>query len=154
MRKRFVRSLAVVFLTASIFPAMALGRTSVLTASRCNPGCSELVGVYKVRPRHIVLIEAYGGGLTLHWKHWGMYSATGVGTSSSAGTGAVAISDVKVRLERRQGDHFTLMRIRFTHAKVHDVESGQVTAIPGRRKEVLQESFEYGPEWTPVGQGG
>jgi hypothetical protein len=87
MRKGFLWCLAVVLLVAAVSPAGALGRTSVLTTSRCNPDCSELVGVYKVRPRHIVLYDAYGGGLTLHWSHWRERSATGTGTSFSAGAG-------------------------------------------------------------------
>ena len=148
MRKSFLWSVTVAFLAAAVFPVVALGRTTVLTGSRCNPGCSELVGVYAFRPRQIVLYDAYGGGLKLHWTHWRTRSATGVGSSFSAGAGGHSTAHVRVRLTRSLGGHFTLMRIHFTHVKVYS-ETGQVSA--GRNStEVLEEAFENGPEWSRV----
>lgn len=149
MRKSFLWSLAVAFLVAAVFPVFALGRTTVLTGSRCNPGCSELVGVYAFRPRQIVVSDANGGGLKLHWTHWRTRSATGVGTSFSVGAGGHSTAHVRVRLTRSLGDHFTLMRIRFTHVKVYDTETGSVR--DGRNStEVLEEAFEDAPTWSRV----
>ena len=51
-----------------------------------------------------------------------------------------------------EGD-FTIMRIRFTHVRIYDSTTGRVTS--GRNStELLQETFENGPEWSPVNQAG
>jgi hypothetical protein len=36
---------------------------------------------FKIRPRKVVIVEAYGGELVLHWSSWTRTSASGAGTA-------------------------------------------------------------------------
>lgn len=131
----------------------------MLSTIRCAHPCDTLLGVYKVKPKHIVLTEAYGGTLTLHWTDWRTFSATGVGSSEAIGAGGYTTAHVTVALSRVRNvfislGHvenalFTRMRIHFTHVKVHDSTTGRLT--PGRDAvEHLRLTFQNGPDWTPV----
>lgn len=129
--------------------------TRVLVTTRCSPGCDDLVGVYKVRPKHIYLSDDFGGTLTLHWSQWHMRSATGTGTSYAALAGGHITAHVRVSLGEWANGEFLYMGIRFRHVRNHDATTGSVRPMRSHYEQLGEKIDEDGqPSWLPLDQLG
>ncbi len=153
-----VLAIGVALATAFLGSASATTRsptTKVLVTTRCSRGCAELVGVYKVKPRHIYLSDDFGGALTLHWTHWHMRSATGYGSSYAVLAGGHITARVRVSLGVWANGEFTFMGIRFTHVRNHDSTTGSVRPMRSHYEELMETFDEEGqPAWLPLHQTG
>ncbi len=92
-------------------PAAARRLPTVLATIKCVPGCTALTGVYRVRPRLVMLIEAYGGELRLRWSSWSPVAAVGSGTGYFIGAGASYHYHVRVRASRARRGRFTRLTV-------------------------------------------
>lgn len=129
--------------------------TKVLVTTRCSDGCTELVGVYKARPRHIYLSDNFGGTLTLHRKHWNMRSASGYGSSYAALAGGHITARVQVSLGEWANAEFLYMGIHFTQVRNHDSTTGSVRPMPSHFEALGEMIDEEGqPAWLPLHQTG
>lgn len=142
-------------LSGSAPAASGVPTTRVLTTTRCSPGCAELVGVYKVRPRHIYLSDDFGGRLTLHWSKRQMRSATGAGSAYAVMAGGRITAHVTVSLGEWANAEFLFMGIHFTHVRSHDVTTGIVRPMRSHYEQLGEIYSESGqPAWLPLDQGG
>lgn len=72
-------------------PASAAKLPTVLATSRWCAACDRQVGVYRVRPHKMDLIQAVGGELVLHWSSWTKREAAGAGTSYADQSSAITV---------------------------------------------------------------
>jgi hypothetical protein len=116
-RLRTLGVAAALFGLATLFPATssASGRPKLLSHIRCAHPCSRLLGIYEVRPRHIALIDAYGGDLTVRWNHWTRRAAAGKGHGYFVGAGASYRYPVRVRAYRVRSGKFTRLEVISRH---------------------------------------
>jgi hypothetical protein len=108
-------ALAVVVAALGHVASADAASSRVLTTTRCSSQCSMLLGVYRVRPSRIVMIEADGGTLHIRWSSWGGQRARGHGTSVSAGMGVVTRAPIKVALSKAIAGVFERMAVTFRH---------------------------------------
>ena len=94
--------------------AFATGLPKLLWNTRCAHPCRRLIGEYAVRPHTVVLVEAYGGNLTLHWSSWTAQSASGSGTSVVSGMGQTTRTPVQVEASEPVDGRFTLLTLKST----------------------------------------
>ena len=121
-RMRFV-ALGAVFVFSGVLVSGAASGASgrplpkALATTRCAHPCQHpLVGVYRVRPKVIQMIEADGGALHIHWTHWSHRRARGHGTSVVHNMGGVDKSRIRVLLSRVRAGRFTRMRVTFRNS--------------------------------------
>ena len=102
-----------VLLAALWLPAQASAGSlpTLLSKQRCEHSCSKVVGVYRVRPRTVILAEAAGGDLVVDWASWTKSAATGSGTATSSGMGTTTTLQVSVRAWRVRHGTFTRLTI-------------------------------------------
>jgi len=113
--------LALTALTAA--PAAASGLPTIWATVN-----SKGASVYKVRPRTIDLVEAYGGTLTLAWSSWTKSAANGSGDAVASGMGATTTLNVKVHASRVEHRRFTRLTLTTTAANgAPDVEKLHLT---------------------------
>ncbi len=86
---------------------------TLLANTRCATPCTKLVGIYKVRPRHVYLIEADGGTLTLYWSAWTASSASGHGDAHSVGAGTSTHTPLTAKATRVRQGRFTRLTLTF-----------------------------------------
>ncbi len=106
---------------------------TLLTTTRCATPCSTLLGVYKVRPRHVYLIEANGGMLTLTWSSWTPSSASGHGDAHSVGAGSSTHTPVDAKATRVRHGRFTRLTLTFhvgSHTAVEHLKLGSTSNGP------------------------
>ncbi len=115
MRRNTLRPLIVLVALAAgaALPAGAAagGLPTLLANTRCAHPCTRLIGEYAVRPSHVVLSEAAGGDLKLHWSSWTSTAATGLGTSTVSGMGQTTVAKIKVRASKPANGRFTRLAI-------------------------------------------
>jgi hypothetical protein len=91
----------------------AASRPILLANVRCATPCTKLVGIYKVRPRHVYLIDADGGTLTLYWSSWTSGSASGHGDAHAVGAGTSTHTPVTAKATRVRHGRFTRLTLTF-----------------------------------------
>lgn len=84
-----------------------------LAATRWDESSKQLLGVYRVRPKRIQMIEAAGGTLRLHWRRWSSRSARARGTSTVNNMGGTFRTRIRVKLRRPRDGYFLRMTIVF-----------------------------------------
>lgn len=86
---------------------------TLLANTRCATPCTKLVGIYKVRPRHVYLIEADGGTLTLYWSSWTASIASGHGDAHAVGAGTSTHTPLTAKATRVRHRRFTRLTLTF-----------------------------------------
>ncbi len=103
-------------LAAGAAVTSAASLPTLLANTRCATPCTKLVGIYKVRPRHVYLIEADGGTLTLYWSSWTASSASGHGDAHAVGAGTSTQTPLTAKATRVRQGRFTRLTLTF-HTK-------------------------------------
>ncbi len=103
-------------LAAGAAVASAASLPTLLANTRCATPCTKLIGIYKVRPRHVYLIEADGGTLTLYWSSWTTSSASGHGNAHAVGAGTSTQTPLTAKATRVRQGRFTRLTLTF-HTK-------------------------------------
>jgi hypothetical protein len=97
-------------------PAYASALPTLLVAIRCAHPCTQLVGVYRVRPRSFELVTAGGPELKVHWSSWTATTASGSGTSTQSGMGTTEVAAISLRASDPVDGHFTHLALTSTLA--------------------------------------
>jgi hypothetical protein len=122
-------------------PASANGLPTLLATSRWCTSCDRQVGVYRVRPGVMELIQAVGGRLRLHWTSWTLTQATGSGFGESFGASSVYHYRATVHASDPVHGRFARLELKMAAGGRTNVEHLHVTDT-------------LGPTWSPVGDEG
>ena len=116
-------------------PAAASSLPTLLANTKCARPCTKLLGIYEVRPREVVLAEAFGGDLVLKWSSWTSSAAIGSGTSTSQSTGGSEKLRVSVRASLVKSGTFTRLTLTATGSNgkpdVETLHLGHAGGSPG-----------------------
>jgi hypothetical protein len=114
------RGLAVAGTALALLAGVAVGSSAGrLPRLLANVSCkgSTCSGVYRLRPRLVVLGDYEGGNLTmLSWRSWTATSASGSGLSVVSNMGMTTKSPITVTASRVRKGLFTRMTVTFTPA--------------------------------------
>ena len=121
---------------ASLGPAAsASGLPRLLASVYCSGG--SCTGVYKLRPRKVVLAVAAGGNLTkLVWSSWSATSASASGTAIDSNMGTTTKSSVRVGASRVRNGLYTRLKVTFmlasgsTQVETLKLQANQATWLP------------------------